>query len=219
MTSQTSKVKKRPIVYRHIPRVTGIRTIWDWSDATKKYVQRQTGKRYYAYKKLNKRQYTRCFESMDDAKKWWANPLMFDSGSPEASKDMLFRDLKERFLKHYFERVRISSYETFTSKIRHLTFFDGMQVREITPQVVDAWLNAVKQPSYLQSQHSSRLTYEDELTSLGQILGYYREYFCESDVYSSPIRKRHRADCIVNMERYLLSKANQKKRYLTRIRG
>lgn len=215
MSQQTHPSAKRSILYKAIPRLTGIRTIWDWSELKQKYVQRQFGKKYYGYKKVNGRQFTKCFDSLQEAKAWWCDPLLVEKCVLQVNQDLTFRELREKFLEHYVGRVRISSYETFCSQITHLSFFDEIRVIDINPRVVDAWLNALKQPKYLRQQNTSRLTYLKQLTGLGQILNYYRDYLCEDQNYGSPIKPRHREDCIINHDKYHLAKERNRKRFLS----
>ena len=197
-------------VYQKLPHSPGICWIWDWSETRKRYLQRQTGFKYYAYKKMNGKQYSKTFEDLQVAKKWRTSSDLFDRHA--SNKEILFSKVAELFMEHSKGRWKISTLELYQSYMKNLRFFSNMPVSQINSFAVDEWLKVIKRPEYLKEQHSNRLSYEHELTLLKQILTHYREYIDET--YVHPCRKRHNQDCIINKEKYSQSKDRAKKKFI-----
>lgn len=197
-------------VYIAIPKMPGISSIWDWVESKKKYVRRTLGIQYYAYRRVNGAQRSKCFETIREAKEWRDTTCLFVDEQPE--KQMTFSELKMAFFTHARGRLMVTTCETYESSAKHLAFFDRFPVVEITPKVLDAWLRAVKQPDYLKLQHSNRVTYHAELSVLRQILTYYMEY--ENDFYMMPFKKRHHQDAIIDPIRYMQSLDRNRKRFI-----
>lgn len=103
-----------------------------------------------------------------------------------------FTDVLEKFFSHkeHEEKRAPGTIHGYRVRAKHLKFFEEFQMRQITPKVVDAWVNLMLDPAYKNLQLSSRENYDHELVLLSVILRFYREFFDEA--YVLPILKRHR---------------------------
>jgi len=200
--------KKQRLERTHYP---GISYIWEWHEKKGRYVRRTQGLRYSAYKKRSGIQKTKCFVSYDQARLWRESPFLFDL--EESTAHLTFGELREKFFLWKEGRVKRTTAQTYKNNSRHLVFFDRMLVRDITPRVIDQWFVAVKLPSYLKTQHSTRLTYSHELEVLRQILSYYAEYI--DDSFTVPVKKRHAEDSIIDKEKYLRVRDKRSMRYMS----
>lgn len=192
----------------------GVCIIYDWNPEKKRYVQRSKGLRYYSYRKIDGRQRSKCFGTFDEAKKWRDNPFLAGSASLEGCPT--FAQVKERYFEHLQSRVRTTTYETYVVNVRHLGWFDQFPVTSIQAQLIDRWLKEVKNPSYLASQHQTRLTYEHELRLLRQILTHYAEYLDGPGTYQVPVKKRHFHDAVVDAKKYQERKAMHAGKFMDR---
>lgn len=208
-----SLYKGKKQVYVSDPRHQGIYSIWLWNEKKQRYIQKQVGKKYCAYRKIHGRQLTGHFESFEDAKKW-RESVEFTGVAHKEKVNLLFKEVAQRYFDHKVSKLQPTTVQTYISKAKHLRFFDDMTVASITPQVVDAWISAIKRPSYLETQHKSRVTYKHELSALRQILTYYSEYL--DDDYQVPLKKRHNEDCIVDPVKLKLLKVHNRNKFLTR---
>jgi integrase len=200
------------VVYVKINGHQGICSIWDWNDQKKKYVKRDTGKRFYAYKRVFGQQLARNFETFDQAKLWRSvGDLTLDDSTNSA---MDFREVRKKFFDHVKSKIQVSTFETYESNAKHLLFFDSIPAREITSRTIDAWLVAVKKPAYLELQHQSRISYRHEVSVLRRILTYYSDY--EDETYQVPIKERHLEDAIVEVTKYRLAKDRNRTNFIPR---
>jgi len=202
----------RDRIFIKVPSYQGVSSIWDWDKTKKKYRKRNTGVKYYAYKKMGGVQRSKFFESFEAALKWRDSEALYIDNVPE--KEMTFCEVRGRYSQKARSRLRISTYETYESHLKHLRFFDPLPMSQINAKAIDAWLIAVKSPEYRKGQHSNRLTYLHELSVLKQILLYYSEY--EDDSYQVPIKKRHADDSIIDHFRYKLAKAEKRNSFIPR---
>ncbi|MGK5083979.1 site-specific integrase [Bdellovibrionota bacterium FG-1] len=202
----------KALVYITVRGNPGIATIWDWNQEKRKYLQRSEGLRYYGYKKVGGKQESKCFERFDDAKAWRNSSFVFNDN--QSHTGMNFADARRKYFERAKGRLEVTTYETYESCTKHLGFFDRVQVAEITPKVIDAWLDAIKKPDYLALQHKSRMTYHAELSLLRQILVHYSEY--EDDSYQLPLKKRHLEDAIVDHGRYRQSLDRNRHHFIPR---
>lgn len=209
MSGSVSKAKMKRVIYKPIPKVQGICTIWDWDDRSREYKKRNSDNRFYAYKKIDGRQKAMSFQTYEEAKRWRNSSSFFEI---EAPVGLTFKEVRERYFKHKKDKLRITTYESYLSISKHLEFFNSFEVSEITTRLIDKWLESVKQPEYLKIQHKSRMTYKPELSVLRQILIHYSEYIDEA--YQIPIKKRHYADSVINEQRYQRAKAENRFKYI-----
>ncbi len=204
--------KNKNAVYVAIPNASGIYSTWDWNKKLKKYCKRTKGNKFYVVKRVNGRQLTRCFEKYVDAQKWKEEKsFSYDV----LDENLTFEEVKERYLRKKESEVRVATQEYNYSKARHLRFFHPMPIKSITPKTVDAWLEFVKRPAYLATQHKTRVTYRHELSLLRQVLDYYGEYICDDTSYALPVKKRHNRDCIVDRQKWEMNKTKHRTKFLT----
>jgi integrase len=123
-------------------------------------------------------------------------------------------EVKNEYFFHIKDKLKISTINTYESKSKHLKFFEPLPINQINAVAIDQWLKNLKDPAYLKSQHSTRLSYQHELEVLSCILNYYGEYLAD-DGYFSPIKKRHYQDAIIDHVRYQQAKNKAKKKYMT----
>jgi integrase len=200
------------VAYISILGTQGICAIWDWNNKKKRYVKRTLGNKYYAFKKMNGCQKSACFETFEQAKHWRDTSNLFEE--VVSDNEMTFKQVTEKYLKNCVGRIRVSTYETIESQIKHLRFFNPIPVRQINAKTIDAWIEFVKKPDYLKLQHKSRMTYHHELSVLRLILIHYSEY--EDDTYQVPLKKRHTRDCIVDLIKYQQSRDRNKNHFIPR---
>jgi integrase len=184
--------------YTKVLNSQGIRFVWDWSDEKRQYLRRESGLRYSAFKTINGKQISKCFESLQDAKHWRRSAQLF--GVETTSQGMLFNEVVERFFIHNQGRWKITTLELYESYLRHFGFFASLHMKQINFYAVDEWLKRIKSKEYLAAQHDTRISYKKELTLLKQIFKYYSEYLDESFVI--PCKSRHSKDCIVNHQKF-----------------
>jgi integrase len=175
-------------------------------------MQRQSGLKYYAYKKLNGIQKSKCFESYESAKTWKMSAKFFDE--PESGGLTLFKDVRDRYFEYKKSKLQPTTWETYKSKAKHLKFFDELPMNQITSKAIDLWLVQIKRPEYLELLHKTRTSFRHELSALRQILVYFNEYM--DDSFQMPIKKRHLDDSIVNYLKYKESKQDCKTKYIPR---
>ena len=206
-----NQYKGKNQVYQKLPHHQGICWIWDWSTEKNKYIQRQgIGPKYYCYKKINGRQVSQCFEDLKEAKKWRNSTVLFTSDATFQSLN--FKTVQVRFFAHNQNRWKITTTELYETYLKHFVFFNELQMHQINSYAVDEWLKHLKSTDYLKGQHSTRLSYQHELTLLKQICSYYAEYIDET--YIHPCKKRHNSDCIVDHEKFNAAKNNNKTKFL-----
>lgn len=203
----------KPTVYKRIKNVQGICTIWDLNPKTLKYEQRQHGTKYYAFKRVQNRQISRCFDSFNEAKDWRSSPFIY---AEKVATGVTFAEIKNLFFKTKREgkELSVTTLETYESSAKHLAFFNDLPMEQINTPAVDHWIKAVKHPDYLSLQHRTRISYRHELSVLRQILTFYSEYECDS--YQVPIKKRHLKDCVVDAEKLKQRKQKSKQRFIPR---
>ncbi len=200
------------VMYVGVKGVQGICTIWDWNAEKTKYTKRTFGNKYYAFKKVNGEQKSVCCETFEQAKEWRDSSSLYAEVVPH--DELYFADAKAKYFKHVKTKIRISTFESYESHAKHLSFFDPLPVRQINAKVVDAWIEHLKTKEYLALQHKSRMTYHHELSILKLILIYVSEYL--DDSYQVPIKKRHYDDSVIDLLRYQQSRDRNKKRFIPR---
>ena len=199
-------------VYVPIQGIQGICSIWDWNKNRSKYVKRECGNRFYAYKAIAGNQVSKSFRSFDESKRWRENP---DASIDDVTfQDMTFLEVHRLYFEKERNRLRVSTFETYESHAKHLWFFHGMNVSNITARTIDDWLTQIKRKDYLNLQHSNRLTYRHELSVLRRILVYYSEYV--NDAFVVPVKERHWRDCIVDHMKHQIARDKNKERFIPR---
>lgn len=206
-----SKIHRgKTTIYVRIAAGQGICAVYDWNTDLKKYVKRTQGLRFYAYRKENGRQVSRCFHAFDEARRWrFLGPSIFEE---EKAKKMTFGEVRIKYFEEVSKKVKPSTLETYQNNSRHLRFFEKLPASSIEPKTVDEWLREVKSPRYLELQHSTRSSYEHELQVLRNILSYYSEYL--DDHYQLPFKKRHLRDSIIDPTSHKAKKESNRSRFI-----
>lgn len=207
-----------------VPKHPAINYIWYWDAEKKMYVDPPSGvKRYRAFRRRlmggKVIRETKCFDRLEEARKWKSyqdcdevtlNPIdpvakpSQPTGGPKFEEVMeLRRAMKWRT---YAESTKIA----YEKLLRYLVFFNGMDIRAITPSVIDEWLKEMTASKVLKNQHSTRENYHHELATLSGVLRYYAEYHDDSE-FVFPVKKRHWESAIVKRVR------NKRKEPLTPI--
>lgn len=205
-----------------LPKNPGVNCFWYWDGEKQMYVAPENGiKRYRVVRrrliggKVIREQ--KCFVRLDDARPWRAfqdcDEVTFEpsvqlgatiGGGPKFETVI---DMWKRAKWKVFAKSTRLQYEKL---INYLEFFKGMDVRSITPIVVDQWLDQLTSEKVLKEQHSTRESFHHELTCLSGILRYYSEYH-DDPVFVFPIKRRHWEAAIVRRVR------NKKKNPMTPI--
>lgn len=208
-----AKQAKKKTKYKSLPKYQGIYTIWDWNSNLNRYVKRNKGLKYYVYKKVQGVQFTKCFETLEEAKEARSTWKPANQSIKNTNK-LLFSDIANEYFEHVksSKSIKQQTIDSYENCFKHLFYFLKIPINEIKSQTIDQWLRSVKDKDYLASQHKTRITYKKELSLLRIILTYYSEYLNED--YSLPIKKRHSKDIIVDNERYLAQKAKNEERYI-----
>lgn len=133
---------------------------------------------------------TRTFENLGDAKAYAR--AEHDFATPTMTSQNAFEDVFERLLTYLVKvkRVRLSTIDLYKARRKHLDFFNGLNMSEVNSKAVDAWLNLLYDPEYLEMQQSSRINYEKEFSILSSLFRYYRNH--EDEGFISPLLDRHR---------------------------
>jgi integrase len=189
----------------------GIRKVWDWNDKKLCYEFREHGLKYRSFIKVNGVQREKFFESLAEAKAFRSNP---DKISAYSSQITLFSEVVEKFFENKKAYVSRSTLETYKIRTKHFNFLSSYKIKEISSFVIDTWLVNVKSKEYLELQHDTRISFKKELILLKQIFVFYQEYFDES--LNIPVTKRHMRDAVVSQEKFRISKARNKTRYMTK---
>lgn len=202
--------KNKKTITVKIPHLQGIRLIYDWSESKAKYVKRNNGNRYSATIKVNGKQKEQFFTSLTEAKDWRK------SGGSELINNyhsMTFAELLDRYFENVKSRINASTLQTYQNNAIHLRHFADLRVSKIDHKVVDKWLILVKSKEYSSLIKSTKLSFEKEVALLGQIFNFYIDYIDEA--FISPIKRKHKKDCIIDHAKYREAKSTAKQKYLT----
>lgn len=208
--STNSLPNRKKTKYFRIPNQPGLCSIWDFNESKQKYIKREEGVRYYAYKKVGGLQKSKCFDSLAKAKKWRESPDLFEV----ADDEITFSEVMQKYFDQLATEVAVTTVEFYKTRAKHLWFFQKIQMCQINAKTIDAWLLEIRKPSYLSYQHKTRLTYKHELMLLRQVFKYYSEYL--NDDFIIPLKQRHQKACIIDPQKYKEAKAKNQTRYIER---
>lgn len=213
MTDSNETRSIRKTIYRPTA-LSGIRSVWDWSEKRQIYIQRNSGNRYLATTERNGRTKSESFGSIQDARKW-RERIKYDMERITDVRSMTFRELIGEFFKKKKEKIQITTLEGYQVHARHFESFHDLLVEDVTSQTIDSWLSAVKSPAYRNKMNlkSVRLSFCHEVTLLRNIFSHYREYFNEK--YENPVRRRHDLDAITNQKKIDERKRAEKYKFIS----
>lgn len=209
-TFDSTRYNGKEVIYVDTNGYPGIRAIFEWDKQRRRYVRRSQGLRYYAYRKMNGKQVSHCFSTLNEARAW--RDKGYEVSEFGQVSGLTFAQLKSRFFEWKKTQVKSTTLETYEVNTQHLCFFNQMLISRISARTIDEWLNFVKKPSYRAIQHPTRMTYRHELDVLRLILSFYAEYF--DDSYQVPIKKRHLTDAVIDHTKYKEEKAKKSRRYI-----
>lgn len=134
--------------------------------------------------------HTKTFENLAEAKAFARTDYTPEQKEPDEA--IHFEEVFERLLVYLktVKRTRAATTDLYKVRRKHLDFFNGMSMKQINAKVVDAWLNLLYDPEYLETQQASRINYEKEYSILSSLFRYYRNH--EDDTFISPLLDRHR---------------------------
>jgi len=202
-----------------VPKNPGIYYIWYWDTEKEMYVSPPAPiKPYRAIRRQlvgsKSKKENRCFLRLEEARDWRffkdCDEITFEPQrtSSDTSGGPKFEAVIEMWKRAKWRVFAESTRLQYEKLINYLEFFKGMDVRSITPVVIDQWLAELTSEKVLKDQHSTRESYHHELTCLSGILRYYSEYH-DDPAFAFPIKRRHWASAIVRRVR------NKKKEPMT----
>lgn len=106
-----------------------------------------------------------------------------------------FKELVDRWKADWLPNKERSTQVRYLLYLKHFNHFEKLPVAEITPLTIDSWIREIKRPEYLAQGHSTRLSYEHELTLLRTLLNYYVNRFDRN--YRLPFISDHRKMVVV----------------------
>jgi integrase len=137
---------------------------------------------------------TRTFGDFNEAKVFAkSTPAAIPTLIGETPKNrIVFNDVLQRFLNHkqFDMKLTRGTVDGLKNRSAHLKFFDGMDMHEIRPRILDGWVNLLLDPAYLAKQKKSRINYRHEFSLLSTLFKFYRNY--EDENFVNPILDRHR---------------------------
>ncbi len=148
----------------------------------------------------------KSFEFLDEARAWQAGttngvnqPANMRAGTTNPNAEppgMKFGELVDEFKRRHFPKLARGSQVNYLQQLElHFSALLPLRVLDVTPKVVDDWLESLKANMSKQSR-AKRMTFEKELNLLSTILRFYDEYF-EDPQFKLPIKRRHRSDAVV----------------------
>jgi len=179
-----------------IARHPGIYRVLILDKETGKYNEPRRGAKFVASLDLGtvngKRQRTkRYFDSFAEAKTFRQSSAVKDAVK-EALKPkskMLFKELAERWLADMLPHLETTTQDRYRSYLKHFRPLDSVEVENIDPSTIDAWIRWVKRPEYLETLNANRLGFDHEFTVLRGILNYYTSRFNRN--YRPPFLRDH----------------------------
>lgn len=193
-----------------IPHLQGVRLIYDWNESKSKYVKRNTGNRYSATLKVNGKQREQFFPSLKEAKEW---RISGGSMFSDTKSELTFDELTRQYFENVKSRINPSTLQTYKNNAIHLKHLADIKVSKIDHRTIDKWLVFVKSAEYSVKLKSTKLSFEKEIALLGQIFNFYIDYIDEA--FISPIKRKHKRDCIIDHNRFREAKSKSKQKFLT----
>jgi integrase len=178
-----------------------VRKLWNWN-ASKSLYESAGKNPYIARRKvlINEQWRTskKCFPNLESAYVW------LNSSADEAEKEEFFNydspsfnEISAKYARDKFPKMRASSVELYTRflKSNYFKFLENFKVREITPRIVDKWIDYLK----MLPGKDNRIGFRPQFELFKAILNYYGSF---DDSYISPIKKRHLENIIVKPKNF-----------------
>lgn len=141
--------------------------------------------------------FTTQAEALAARDKGQAEVAGFVPNSEKKLKPIFMHELFDEFVKMELSQSAVSSQRTRLSRKRHLKFLlrKSVKIESVTPHFLDRWMARLKDPRYLRLQHSTRLTYNEELRLVKLMLKYYQE--THDYRFPFPLLSRHKKNAVV----------------------
>jgi integrase len=201
-------------VYLPVPGAQGILKVWRWLADKGEYAAPIRGGRYVARRWEGKpgggrSRTTAYFETLDEARAWRSNH------SPDSTVDLLpttmgsfgispakelgptLSEVLVEFRKRHYPKLARGSVVNYEQQFGlHFGALLALRVNDVTPSVVDNWLDGLKAARDLSYRPVLRKSFEKELALLATLLRFYDEYW-DDKAFKLPIKKRHRENAQV----------------------
>jgi integrase len=179
-----------------IPRHPGIYRILVLDKQRGKYVDPPRGSKFVAcvdagWVNGRRQRIKRSFSTFAEAKEFRQSGAVKDAVREilKPKSKMLFRELRDRWMKDQFPHLEPSTQDRYRSYLKHFKPLEDLDVESIDPSTIDAWIGWVKRPEYLQTLNVNRIGFDHEFTVLRGILGYYTSRFNRN--YRPPFLRDH----------------------------
>jgi integrase len=204
-------------VYVKVPRANLITRLYSWDAEKKEYRAPQSGKPYFARryeidsngKRVLKGQY---FEELDEARLWQqqpqvAQPLQPTIQEPEPAPEIpeeipapqpekrpispTLGEIYQEWKLRRFSALGAGTQRNYERYVRlHFQPLWHVPVCEITPRVVDEWLDGRKAALPQSLKANQRTAFKHELSVLRVLLKYFAEYYDDVS-FRMPLKERH----------------------------
>lgn len=190
-------------IFQSLPGHRGISRVWVWNQALAQYEPPPRGNRYAArrYELFGKRRVRspqHFFATLDDALNWQLQvPTTTEVEAPKRASGLTFANVKEQFKKYRFPLLSAGTRLVYERLFPIFEFFDDFVMEDITPKVIDRWVEVV----LAKDATSRRRHYEKEYETLRSIMNWYRDR-CEDSGFTIPLRKRHKEALRANRKKF-----------------
>jgi hypothetical protein len=207
----------KPRVYVSVPRASRISRLWVWEESSQEYVSPPRGKCYMVKRYetnsfgVRKRR-VQFFASLEEARDWQAGGTLETTNDEEVietghvTTSRTFQEVVEEWKHRCYPRMAESTRVRYDNLLE--LYFGSLMtvpIDEVTPKVVDAWLDELKDPNHWTMRSKKRQSFDHELSLLSTILKYYVNYNDDS-AFQFPIKQRHKDGVWLNRTRKVVSK-------------
>jgi integrase len=218
--------KKR--VYVKVPRANLVTRLYYWNDEKKEYLSPESGRPYFARryetdhfgKRTLKGAY---FLSLDEARLWQqaapgqgnaisSSPTNLAPTTTEQYADSdeapiktpTLREIYVEWKSRHFDGLARGTQRNYERYVRlHFQELFDMPVCQITPRVIDYWIDCRKADLPSSSKAHQRTAFKHELSTLRVLLKYFSEYY-DDVTFQMPLKQRHAA--AAKVRRHILEK-------------
>jgi integrase len=148
----------------------------------------------------------KSFDRLEDARAWQRNLANYEDECSSVNESL---KLKDNLIQYFWELVNLwrkSHFPTIQSGTQrqyekllklHFSFLMNVPILQLTPSVVDAWIDRLKDENSNTMKSKTRKSFDHELTLLSTILKFCVEYDDEVK-FRFPIKGRHRKAISLN---------------------
>ena len=191
----------KPRIYRPVPGAPRVLRLFVWDEGALEY--RPNGyeaRRYETAADGATSRKKKSFETLEEARYWQRgveSPL-HEMAPANLDRGPLFAEVVQAWKRRKFPTIEASTQETYEKILRlYMQSLYGVPIRELTALRVDQWLDEMKDPNHKWIHSKKRKRFRNELKLLSTILGYYEEYY-EDTEFRFPIKRRHYEDGELN---------------------